>query len=79
MGKLDWMISCDDHIVEPPNLWEDWIDPKFKDRAPRVVHENGSDFWVYEGGKQPMLGLLAAMGNPKEEWTPEPTTFDLMC
>lgn len=78
MGKLDWMISCDDHIVEPPNLWQDWVPAEYRDRAPRVVHENGADYWVYEDRKQPMLGLLAAMGNPPEEWTPEPTSFAKM-
>ncbi|MDX2277887.1 MAG: amidohydrolase family protein [Hyphomonadaceae bacterium] len=73
--RLDWLISCDDHIMEPPNLWLDRLPAKYKDRAPRVIQVKGNDFWEYEGAKRPMLGLLTAMGRPKEDWTPEPTTY----
>ncbi len=31
------VISADSHVVEPPDLWLDYIEPKFKARAPRVV------------------------------------------
>ena len=35
-------ISADSHIVEPPNCYVDFIEPKFRDRAPRVVrHDRG--------------------------------------
>lgn len=30
------VISADSHIVEAPDLWEKWIDPGFRDRAPRI-------------------------------------------
>ena len=30
-------ISADSHIVEPPNTYIDFIDPKFRDRAPTVI------------------------------------------
>jgi len=30
------IISVDDHVVEPPDLWTERIPAKFKDRAPRV-------------------------------------------
>jgi predicted TIM-barrel fold metal-dependent hydrolase len=76
--RLDWMISCDDHIMEPPDLWQKRVPAEYRDRAPRVVHENGCDFWIFEDRKTPMLGLLAAMGNPREEWTPEPTSYAKM-
>jgi predicted TIM-barrel fold metal-dependent hydrolase len=31
------IISVDDHLVEPPHLWETWLPAKYRDRAPRVV------------------------------------------
>ncbi|HJY84831.1 MAG TPA: amidohydrolase family protein, partial [Candidatus Binatia bacterium] len=31
------IISADSHFVEPPNMWVERIDPKFRDRAPRTV------------------------------------------
>jgi predicted TIM-barrel fold metal-dependent hydrolase len=76
--RLDWMVSCDDHIMEPPNLWKGRVAAKYEDRAPRVIHENGLDYWVFEDRKQPMLGLLTAMGRPREQWTPDPTTYASM-
>jgi predicted TIM-barrel fold metal-dependent hydrolase len=33
---LPKILSVDDHIVEPPHLWETWLPQKWKDRAPRV-------------------------------------------
>jgi predicted TIM-barrel fold metal-dependent hydrolase len=34
--ELPWMISVDDHIIEPPHLFETWLPRKYQDRAPRV-------------------------------------------
>ena len=35
MGELPKIISVDDHVVEPPHLWQQWLPDKFKDRGPR--------------------------------------------
>ena len=42
------IISVDDHVVEPPDLWTDRIPAKYKDRAPRV--ERDSAVFHFEGG-----------------------------
>ncbi len=31
------VISGDSHFVEPPNMWAERIDAKFRDRAPHTV------------------------------------------
>lgn len=31
------LISADSHMCEPPNLWTERIDRRFRDRAPRVI------------------------------------------
>ena len=31
------IIDSDMHIMEPLDLWEKYIDPRFKERAPRPV------------------------------------------
>ena len=39
---LDGAVDADGHILEPPDLWETYIDPAFRDRALRIVlDENG--------------------------------------
>ncbi len=43
------MISSDSHVVEPPDLWTDRVDPAFRHRAPRVVQEDDADYWYVDG------------------------------
>ena len=45
------IISSDNHVFEPPDLWLSRIEPKFKDRAPRVHHEEDGDWWYCDGQK----------------------------
>jgi predicted TIM-barrel fold metal-dependent hydrolase len=62
-------ISADSHITEPPNTYSDYIDPKFRDRAPKMVNLEGlGDAFVIEGMQTPVpFGLLAAAGkDPKD-------------
>jgi predicted TIM-barrel fold metal-dependent hydrolase len=73
------MVSVDDHLVEPPDMFEQTIPAAWRDRAPRVVRqEDGSDVWMFEGSKIPNIGLNAVAGRPKEEYGIEPTAFDEM-
>jgi predicted TIM-barrel fold metal-dependent hydrolase len=73
------LVSVDDHVVEPPNMFDGRIPAKWKDRAPRVIHkENGTDVWSYEGHEIPNVGLNAVVGRPPEEYGIEPTSFDEM-
>ncbi|MCW2889281.1 MAG: hypothetical protein QOE54_1878 [Streptosporangiaceae bacterium] len=71
------MISVDDHVVEPPNLFDDHIPAKYKDTAPKVItRKDGSDVWTFGGSIIPNIGLNAVAGRPKEEYGIEPTAFD---
>ena len=46
------IISSDNHIVEPPNLWTANIEPEFKTRAPQLTYEiDGEEWWVCDGKK----------------------------
>lgn len=76
---LNWLISVDDHILEPPNLWVDRVAGKDRDRAPHMeVADNGMDVWVYDGKKMPSSGLSAVVGKSKEEFSPEPLNYSEM-
>jgi uncharacterized protein len=65
------IISADSHITEPPNTYIDFIDPRFRDRAPHLVHDDQKgDLFVIEGMKRPIpMGLIAAAGKPANELT----------
>jgi predicted TIM-barrel fold metal-dependent hydrolase len=76
---LNWLISVDDHILEPPNLWVDRVGSKDRDRAPNMqVDDKGMDVWVYDGKKMPSSGLSAVVGKSKEEFSPEPLNYSEM-
>lgn len=63
------IISADSHITEPPNLYIDYIDPRFRDRAPHLQHiEGAGDVFIIDGMKTPIpMGIVAAAGKPAEE------------
>jgi predicted TIM-barrel fold metal-dependent hydrolase len=45
------VIDSDGHVLEPANLWQEYIDPKFRDQAPYFIkHDNGGEqFWMTDG------------------------------
>jgi predicted TIM-barrel fold metal-dependent hydrolase len=73
------IISVDDHLIEPPDLFEGRMPAHLADRAPKVVElENGNESWVYEDQLYANVGLNAVVGRPKDEWSMEPARFDQM-
>ncbi len=71
------LVSVDDHVIEPPDLFAHHLTDMWKPRAPRVVRKkDGSDVWFFEGQQLPNMGLNAVAGRPPEEYGVEPTSFD---
>jgi hypothetical protein len=71
------LVSVDDHVVEPPDLFEGRLPAKYADLAPKFVHkDDGTDVWVYEGQEIPNIGLNAVAGRPPEEYGMEPTSLE---
>lgn len=63
------LISADSHITEPPNVYVDYIDKKFKDRAPYLHRDSeGGDMFILGDPLPPIpIGIIAAAGkNPTE-------------
>lgn len=48
-------VSVDDHVIEPAHVFVDHIDPKFRDRAPRIVERDGDEGWLWEDRWYPLL------------------------
>ena len=71
------LVSVDDHVVEPPTMFDNHLPDKWKGQAPKSVKKaDGIDVWVYEGGEIPNIGLNAVAGRPPEEYNIEPTRYD---
>ena len=61
------LISVDDHICEPRDMFEGHVPAKYRDQAPRVVEEeDGVEQWWYGDIKGRNLGLNAVAGKPRE-------------
>jgi predicted TIM-barrel fold metal-dependent hydrolase len=75
---LDWLISVDDHVLEPPDLWVNRLPSKYRDLGPRLVDRDGEEAWVYEDKVSPTSGLSAAMGTDKATWTLTAMRYDEM-
>ncbi|MEO2114461.1 MAG: amidohydrolase family protein, partial [Acidimicrobiales bacterium] len=48
MPQIPRIISVDDHVVEPPDLWTSRIPAQYQDRCPRV--ERDTAIFHFEGG-----------------------------
>ena len=76
--KLEDMIlvSVDDHVVEPPDMWDGVLTPEWKAKAPKLVHKpDDTDVWLFNGQQIPNVGLNAVSGRPPEEYGMEPTAL----
>ena len=69
---LNWIVSVDDHVIEPPNVWLDRLPAKYHDECPRMITEDdGQEYWVYEDKKMVTGGLGSTAGRSKEDITVE--------
>jgi predicted TIM-barrel fold metal-dependent hydrolase len=70
------LISTDDHVVEPANMFEGHVPAKYADDAPKIVRsENGSEAWMFQGRQAGLMGMNAVVSWPKSEWGYEPSSF----
>ena len=71
------LISVDDHIIEPPDMFVNHLAKKYHDDAPQLVHhDDGTDVWTFRDRVIPNAALNAVAGRPKEEYGMEPQGLD---
>jgi len=66
IGKIG-PISADSHVTEPPTMYIDYIDPKFRDSAPRGTTHDGGDVYTVAGFEPINMGLVASAGLSPED------------
>ena len=73
------VISVDDHLVEPPDMFEGRLPRRFQDLAPKIVETaEGHEVWEFDGQLYFQVGLNAVVGRKREDWKVEPTRFEEM-
>ncbi|MCC5575247.1 amidohydrolase family protein [Microtetraspora sp. AC03309] len=73
------LVSIDDHVVEPREMFDNHVPEKYKDQAPKsIMDENGYEKWWFQGIPSVSSSLNAVVGWPNEEWGMNPSTFSEM-
>src|SRR5579862_4566594 len=65
MAELPRIISVDDHVVEPANVWSDRLPAKYQDVGPRVVRAPMGEI-TFVGGK--LTVAPGTEGSPTDWW-----------
>ena len=67
------LVDADSHVLEPPDLWSRYVEPRFRDRAVRVVRADaGHDVLLVDGKPAELptpetLGDFGGMGRTLDE------------
>src|SRR3954468_7107056 len=70
------VISVDDHVSEPPNMFDKHLSGEALATAPNLkTAPDGTNYWEYQGMKMPSVGLNAVVGRVPEEYGMDPTSF----
>jgi predicted TIM-barrel fold metal-dependent hydrolase len=73
------LISVDDHIAEPADMFKAHVPERYKDQAPRVILEkDGTEQWYYGDLRGRNLGLNAVAGKPREMYNIDASNYDEM-
>ncbi len=80
-SKLGPVVDADGHLLEPADLWLNYIDPQYRDRAIRIDHdEKGWEVLLFDNKiAEVVRGTLGALGgvgmNPDEFFIPGNKTY----
>ena len=76
-------VDVDGHILEPPTMWLDYIEPEYRDGAVQILLDDkgleylsvaGATSWFMQGG---VLGNIAGIGQDvREHLTPGSITYE---
>jgi len=72
------VISVDDHLVEPPGMFEGRLPAGLQEQAPRIVEQDGKEVWSFDGGVYTQVGMNAVAGRRPESVKLEPFRFEHM-
>lgn len=73
------LISVDDHICEPADMFEAHVPERYREHMPRVLEEpDGSQQWYFGDIRGRNLGLNAVAGKPPEYFNVNPTRYEHM-
>lgn len=79
MNALPRMISVDDHVVEPPDVWTTRLPARWREEAPQTVEIDGKVVWQFAGKRKSLAelgGRLFAEGSGKRDLIDFPDRYE---
>jgi predicted TIM-barrel fold metal-dependent hydrolase len=71
------LISVDDHVLEPPDLFDGRVPQQYAGRMPRVEFDDEAvPYWSIDDNWYPISTPNGAVGRPITEWTVAPQKYD---
>lgn len=79
-GPEEWfapVISADDHVLEPFDLFTSRVAPRHRAGVPTVeLDGEGVPWWIIGDVRQQVFVLNGAVGRPMSEWDLAPQRYD---
>ena len=67
------IVSVDDHVVEPPHVFERYLPKNLRERGPQMIETpEGHQVWQFEGEFHTQVGMNAVAGRRPETVELEP-------
>jgi predicted TIM-barrel fold metal-dependent hydrolase len=60
------IVDCDAHVLEPADLWQTYLEPKFRDRAIRIEEHDGVEKLII-GEEVVLEGVVAGLGGAEAD------------
>jgi predicted TIM-barrel fold metal-dependent hydrolase len=75
-GNAPYIVSVDDHLVEPASLWESRLPSRLRERGPRAIDRGEGIIWEVEDQRIPLTAVAASAGKPLESRIEVPAHWD---
>ena len=73
------VVDADSHVIEPPGAWDPYVTARFRDRTPRLVRDDDTDWLELDGARLSSYAMLSGLargnrgipdadGAPKGRW-----------
>ena len=60
--KKSLVVDMDSHVMEPPDLWQNYLEPQYRDRAIRIERDVDGVETIMIDNEILLKGRLAALG-----------------
>ncbi|MBV9284693.1 MAG: amidohydrolase family protein, partial [Acidimicrobiia bacterium] len=73
------IVSADAHVLEPTDIWDEWLPKQHRDKAPKLVKDaDGGDAWLFAGATDPdPIGLVSTPGMAWDDFRWTGITYDM--